>query len=98
MILDTFHENTLLTDANSLTRAFDRPAGLLGLFYKRADDDPVDVTALPERFTATDWAEKIQRDITYWYDIDVSVEAVATFDGVQHPVQSRGAAITWRLE
>lgn len=96
-VLSPFHGNTLLTDAMSLHEAFDQSAGLLGLFYKRADDDPTDVEALPERFTAADWAEKIKQDIEYWYEIPVTVEAVASFDGLQHAVQSQGAAITWSV-
>lgn len=97
-VFSPFHENTLLTDAQKLsTSGFERDGGLLGLFYKRSDDDPVSVANLPEWFTAERLAEKTARDIAYWFDIDIQVCEVAAFDGLQHPVQAQGAAITWQI-
>jgi hypothetical protein len=94
-VFSPFHKNTLLTDAQKLhTSGFERDGGLLGLFYKRSDSDPESVANLPERFTAERLAEKTARDIEYWFDIDVDVCGVAEFDGLQHPVQAQGAAIT----
>lgn len=98
-VFSPFHENTLLTDAQKLSESgFERDGGLLGLFYKRSDSDPESVANLSERFTAERLAEKTARDIAYWFDIDVDVCRVAEFNGLQHPVQSQGAAITWKIE
>jgi len=98
-VLSPFHHNTLLSDAAKLARSnFEDPGGLLGLFYERAADDPESIRMLAERYTATELAEKTALDIRYWFDIEVEVCALAPFDGLQHPVQARGAAITWRLE
>jgi hypothetical protein len=71
---------------------------LLGLFYKRADNDPVEVNSLPERFTAKDLAEKVVQDIGYWYDFEASVRKIANFEGLQHPVHKKGVVITWVVE
>ena len=98
-VFSPFHKNTLMTDAQKLSSSgFERDGGLLGLFYKRSDSDPESVANLPERFTAERLAEKTARDIAYWFDIDVDVCGVAEFDGLQHPVQAQGAAITWEIE
>jgi len=98
-VFSPFHSNTLLSDAAKLARSsFEDPGGLLGLFYERAAADPEPVQVLAERYNSTDLAEKTALDIRYWFDIEVEVCAIAPFDGLQHPVQARGAAITWRLE
>jgi hypothetical protein len=97
-VFSPFHENTLLSDAERLLDSeFESPCGLLGLFYKRADDDPETVKALPERFTADDLAEKVRQDIEYWYECTVSVECVASVDNLQHRVHGQGAVITWKI-
>jgi len=98
-VFSPFHSNTLLSDAAKLARSgFEDPGGLLGLFYERAAGDPESIQVLEERYTATELAEKTAIDIQYWFGIKAEVSAVAPFDGLQHPVQARGAAITWRLE
>jgi hypothetical protein len=98
-VFSPFHQNTLLTDARRLhTSEFSERSGLLGLFYKRADDDPETVKALPERYTAGEIAEKIVRDIEHWYEIDASVCQITEFDRLQHTVHREGAAISWVLE
>jgi len=98
-VLSPFHEHTLLSDAQKLSESgFDRDGGLLGLFYKRSDDDPESVANLPEQYTAERLADKTARDIEYWFDIDVDVCGVAEFGDLQHPVQAQGAAITWQIE
>jgi hypothetical protein len=98
-VFSPFHENTLLTDARRLHESgFDRPKCLLGLFYKRADNDPVEVSSLPERFTVKDLAEKAVQDIRYWYDFEANVRKIASFEGLQHPVHRQGAVITWVVE
>ncbi len=97
-VFSPFHEHTLLSDAQKLSESgFDRDGGLLGLFYKRSDEDPQAVANLPDQFTAERLADKTARDIIYWFDIDVDVCGVSKFDGLQHPVQSQGAAITWNI-
>lgn len=98
-VFSPFHRNTLLTDARRLhTSESDGRSGLLGLFYARDADDPETVEALAERYTATDIAEKIVRDIEYWYDAEASVCRIAEFDGLRHTVHGQGAAISWLVE
>ncbi|PAU83157.1 hypothetical protein CK500_10130 [Halorubrum salipaludis] len=98
-VFSPFHEHTLLSDAQKLSESeFDRDGGLLGLFYERSDDDPETVDCLPGQYTAERLADKTARDIEYWFDIDVDVCGVAEFDGLQHPVQAQGAAITWKIQ
>jgi len=98
-VLSPFHKNTILTDAYELQASeFDTNGGLLGLFYKRSEDDPQTVESLPERYTAEDLADKIARDIRYWYDIEARVSKIAKFEGLQHPIHKQGAAITWKIE
>ena len=65
--------------------------------FSASSGDPVSIRMLAERYTATELADKTALDIRYWFDIEVEVCAVAPFDGLRHPVQARGAAITWRL-
>lgn len=98
-VFSPFHKNTLLTDAHSLTDSEigDR-GGLLGLFYKRADDDPENVEALPKRYTAEDIADKIAKDIINWYDTDVDICRIAHFAGLQHTIHEQGAVISWSVE
>lgn len=97
-VLSPFHKNTLMTDAQKLSNSeFEESGGLLGLFYKRADDDPK-TTAHPERFTGKDLAEKLRRDMEYWYDCTANVECVAEFLGLQHTVHAQGAAISWSIK
>jgi hypothetical protein len=98
-VFSPFHESTLLTDAQKLHDAdFDRTGGLLGLFYKRSDDDPETVAALPERFTADELAERVAHDIAYWHGIDAEICAVESFSGLRHRIHKQGAVITWALE
>jgi len=98
-LFSPFHRNTLLTDAHRLhASAFGERSGLLGLFYTRADDDPETVEALPERYTPEDIAEKVVRDIDYWYETDANVCRVAEFGGLQHDVHGQGAVISWVVE
>lgn len=98
-VFSPFNSNTLLTDAKRLHEgAFSSPAGLLGLFYQRAEDDPEAVESSSALFAADTLAEKVVHDIEFWYDFDATVCGVAQFDGLQHPVHQRGAAITWLVE
>ncbi|ESP88823.1 hypothetical protein [Candidatus Halobonum tyrrellensis] len=98
-VFSPFDANTLLTDAKRLSESgFDRPGGLLGLFYERAPDDPVTVPESPERFGAETLARKAVVDLDFWYDLNASVAAIERFDGLRHPVHRRGAAIAWALE
>jgi len=97
-VFSPFNKNTLMTDAKSLHESnFDKNGGLLGLLYKRADDDPQDVKALHKRFTAEDLAEKVVEDVDYWYDFEAIVCNIAKFDGLRHDVHKQGAAITWMV-
>jgi len=97
-VFSPFNKNTLLTDAKRLHESeFEKPGGLLGLFYKRGSGDPATVEELPEKFTASELAEKVIQDIEYWYGIEVEVCEVAPFSGLQHEVHQEGAVITWML-
>jgi len=98
-VFSPFHRNTLLTDARSLARSdLGDWGGLLGLFYTRANDDPETVEALPSRYTAEDIADKIAKDIAYWYDAEVGVCEIAHFTGLQHTIHKQGAIISWSIE
>ncbi|WP_435123767.1 hypothetical protein [Halobaculum sp. D14] len=98
-VFSPFHQNTLLTDARRLHASeFSERSGLLGLFYKRADDNPETVEALPERYSAADIAEKVVDDIEHWYEIDANVCCIADFDSLQHTVHGAGAVISWIVE
>lgn len=95
-VFSPFNSNTLLTDARRLATAnFDGPAGLLGLFYNRATDDPTRVEGLSERFNPAFLAEKVCEDASFWYNLDVEVCGIASFDGLRHEIHQQGAVITW---
>jgi hypothetical protein len=98
-VFSPFNSNTLLTDAKRLHKSeFKKPGGILGLFYQRASDDPASVEELPEKFEASELAEKVVEDIEYWYDFDAEVCEIAPFNGLQHEVHQQGAVITWAVE
>lgn len=98
-VFSPFHRNTLLTDANSLAESdLGKRSGILGLFYKRANSDPETIEALSSRYTAEDVADKIARDIAYWYNVETSVHEIAYFTGLQHTIHRRGAVISWLVE
>lgn len=94
-VFSPFNNNTLLTDSRRLHESeFEKPGGLLGLFYKRSSDDPASVEELPEKFQSSELAEKVVRDIEYWYEFDAEVCEIASFSGLQHEVHQQGAVIT----
>lgn len=98
-VFSPFNSNTLLTDARRLHDSeFEKPGGLLGLFYKRASDDPTSVEELPEEFEASELADKIVEDIEYWYEFEAEVCEIAPFSGLRHEVHQQGAVITWIVE
>lgn len=98
-VFSPFHRNTLLTDAHSLAESgLGVQSGLLGLFYKRGDDDSEAVEVIPERYTAEDIADKIAKDIAYWYDVEANICEIAYFSGLQHTVHKQGAVISWLVE
>lgn len=84
--------SSLLTDAEKLTQsAFGSPAGLLGLYYEKNDEEY-------EQLRAERIAEKFALDVEYWYDIDIETVAIETFEGLQHPHHQKGAVIGWLVE
>jgi hypothetical protein len=88
-----------LADAKRIHESgFEKPGGLLGLFYKRGSGDPTPVEELPEKFTATELAEKVAQDIEYWYEFDTEVCKIAPFRGLQHEIHQQGAVITWVVD
>ncbi|WP_058994148.1 hypothetical protein [Haloarcula sp. CBA1127] len=83
--------SSMLTDAQKLVESgFDQPTGLLGLYYEKNDEEY-------EQLRAEAIAEKFQRDVSYWYDINIETTAIEPFDGLQHPHHQHGAVITWLL-
>ncbi|WP_136688740.1 transcriptional regulator [Halorhabdus amylolytica] len=83
--------SSMLTDARKLVDSgFDQPTGLLGLYYEKNNEEY-------EQLRAETIAEKFQRDVSYWYDIDVEIAAIEPFDGLQHPHHQHGAVIIWLL-
>jgi len=104
-VFSPFHNNTLMTDAkrlhnnkqNSLSDS-ERNIGLLGIFYKRSDEDSETIEALPERYTTENIAEKVVGDINYWYNFQASVCEIAKFSNLQHPIHKQGSVITWTIE
>jgi hypothetical protein len=98
-IFSPFNRNTLLTDSKRLCESdFEQVGGLLGLFYQRTPDDSVSVEESPERFTASALAEKVVRDIEYWYGYDAEVCGIESFSGLQHSIHRRGSVITWSVD
>lgn len=98
-VFSPFNSNTLLTDARRLHDSeFEKPGGLLGLFYKRASDDPTSVEEFPEKFEASKLAGKVVEDIEYWYKFDAAVCEIVSFSGLRHEVHQQGAVITWTVE
>ncbi|MDQ2073529.1 transcriptional regulator [Haloarcula sp. H-GB4] len=83
--------SSMLTDAKKLIGSdFDQPTGLLGLYYEKEDEEY-------EQLRAETIAEKFEQDVSYWYDIDIEIATLETFDGLQHPHHQHGAVITWLL-
>ncbi|MFB9810326.1 transcriptional regulator [Haloarcula sebkhae] len=83
--------SSMLTDAPKLVESgFDQPTGLLGLYYEKDGEEY-------DQLRAEAIAEKFQRDVSYWYDINVETTAIEPFDGLQHPHHQHGAVITWLL-
>jgi hypothetical protein len=97
-VFSPFHRNTLLNDVDRLRGSgFERPHGLLGLFYTRSEDDPEPVESLSERYTAEEIAERVVRDLEYWHDADAKVCGMSRFDGLRHRVHGRGAVVSWLI-
>lgn len=83
--------NSLVADAKKLAESeFETGGGLLGLYYEPSDGPfpLMDVTKL---------AEKVVRDVAYWYDLPLNTRTIAEFTGLRHPVHQQGAAIIWEL-
>ena len=84
--------STLLTDARKLTQSgFELPCGLLGLYYEKEGEEY-------EQLRAERIAEKFERDVDFWYDIDIDTVAIEKFDGLQHAHHQKGAVIGWMIE
>lgn len=83
--------NSLVADAKKLAESgFETGGGLLGLYYEPADG-PFPL------MDATKLAEKVTRDVEYWYNLPLKTRTIAAFTGLRHPVHQQGAVITWEL-
>lgn len=83
--------HSLVADAQKLaTSEFTTSGGLLGLYYEPADEGPSEMDA-PKL------AEKVTRDVDYWYDLTLTTQTIAEFTDLRHPVHQQGAVITWKL-
>jgi len=83
--------NSLVADAKKLAESgFETGGGLLGLYYEPADG-PFPL------MDATKMAEKVTRDVEYWYNLPLKTRTIAEFTGLRHPVHQQGAVITWEL-
>ena len=67
---------------------------VVGLFYKRVDGNRKSVEALLEQDTAEDIADKIAKDIRYWYDVEVSICEIAPFTGLQDAMHEQGSVVS----
>ena len=50
--------------------------------------------ALLEQDTAEDIADKIAKDIRYWYDVEVSICEIAPFTGLQDVMHAQGSVVS----
>ncbi|MFC7047291.1 transcriptional regulator [Halobacteriaceae archaeon GCM10025711] len=83
--------SSMLTDCQKLAASgFDFPAGVLGLYYERNDEEY-------EKLRADRIAEKFTLDVEYWYDIPIETVCVEPFSGLRHPHHQHGAVIAWEL-
>ena len=83
--------NSLIADAKKLAESgFETGGGLLGLYYEPAN-------GLFPLMDATKLAEKVVRDVAYWYDLPLKTRTIAEFTGLRHPVHQQGSVITWEL-
>lgn len=83
--------NSLVTDARKLANGrFGLPAGLLGIYYERGDEDS-------PAFDARTLTDKVRQDVKYWFGHSVGRGVVVEFDGLRHPVHQQGAVVTWEL-
>lgn len=63
----------------------------LGMYYRPVNGAGTDITS-------EEIAEKFAADVTQWTDHSISVDTIGKFEGLQHPVHTRGAVITWTLD
>lgn len=83
--------SSLLTDSRKLVESdFDRPYGLLGLYYQEENEEY-------EQLRADRIAEKFSLDVKYWYDFDTETVCVEQFEGLRHPYHQCGAVIAWMV-
>ncbi len=64
---------------------------LLGIYYRPVNGAGTDITS--EQI-----AEKFAHEVDQWTDHSISVASIAKFDGLQHPVHSRGGILSWTLD
>jgi hypothetical protein len=64
---------------------------LLGIYYRPNQGSGTEITS--EHI-----AEKFASDVDHWTDHSLSIDTIATFSGLQHPVHSRGGILTWQVK
>ena len=64
---------------------------LLGIYYRPVEGAGTEITS-------EQMAEKFASDVDHWTDYSLTVDTVATFSDLQHPVHARGGILAWRLD
>jgi len=64
---------------------------LIGIYYRPVEGAGTEISS-------EQMAEKFASDVDLWTDHSLTVDTVATFSDLQHPVHSRGGILAWRLE
>jgi hypothetical protein len=64
---------------------------LLGVYYRPIEGGGSDITGRTI-------AEKFATDVGQWTEHEITVDVVAPFEGLDHPVFQRGAVLTWELD
>ena len=64
---------------------------LLGIYYRPVDGAGTEISS-------EQMAEKFASDVDHWTEHSITVDTVATFSDLQHPVHSRGGVLTWKLD
>lgn len=88
--------NSFVNDANKLYGSeFEGEKALIGIHY---DKQPGELEWKEEKMELEKIARKYEKDVKFWHGISLRRKAVERFEGLRHPVFSRGAVLIWKLE